>query len=74
MPIQVSHGHISRADAIRENAIILLERELSEAFDTPTTEPCSQTQTHQATSWIEHVITFSIFIAVFYAIFTAVTR
>jgi hypothetical protein len=71
MSIQVSHKVSSRADDIRANAIALLERELSEAEDTPTPD---QTQSSPSTSWTEHAITFSIFIGIFYAIFTAVTR
>jgi hypothetical protein len=75
MPIQVSYGHISRADYIREGAIALLESELSDAFDTPTQEEtpassgrvCSP-QVNSGTSLIEH------FIEIFYAIFTAVTQ
>jgi hypothetical protein len=80
MPIQVSHGVISRADAIRENAIILLERELSETFDTPTPAetPASSgrvsnpPQVNSGTSFVDHIFTFVIFIALASALFAVV--
>jgi hypothetical protein len=73
--------YISRIDSIREDAIILLQRELSDAFDTPTpSEPIAresvqtQTQTNQDTSWFEHLFALSIFIGLGYALFVAVSR
>ena len=77
MPIQVSYGHISRADAIREHALILLERELSDAFESPTpSQPIArvQSETQQATSFVEHLFTFVIFVALSYVLFVAVSR
>jgi hypothetical protein len=80
MPIQVSYGHISRADVIREHAIALLQDELSEAFDNSTpsnpSNPCVpavKTETDRFT-WLKHLIALSSFVALGYALFVAVTR
>lgn len=82
MPIQVSYGHISRADAIRESAIALLESSLSDAEDTPTqtnTLPLSREHVcnpriSSETSYLNHIFTFAIFIALATALFVAVIR
>ncbi len=84
MPIQVSYGHISRAEAIRLNAIALLQDELPGVFSsTPriasnASNPCIsdsviKTDTDQST-WLEHLIAFSAFVALGYALFVAVSR
>jgi hypothetical protein len=76
MPIQVSYGPISRADVIRESAIALLESELSNAFENPTPSPIARVQpeTQQATSFVEHVFTFVLFVALSYVLFAVVSR
>jgi hypothetical protein len=84
MPIQVSYGHISRADDIRQRAIASLERELSDVEETQTpSQPIARVSVrviqpepliHQQTSLLGHIFTFVIFVALSFALFSVVTR
>ena len=71
----MSHAS-SRIDSIREDAIALLEHELSDIYDNPTPSQTSAivSEPMVCSSFLEHLITFSIFVGLFYAIFTAVSR
>jgi hypothetical protein len=69
--------YTSRADFIRENAIALLQDELSDVYTAANSvdnQTQSQTQTHESTSWFEHLLALSVFVGLGYALFVAVTR
>ena len=79
----MSQFHISRVDLIRERALVLLAEELSKNNDTLTPSPITrvsvrsiQTQPliHKQTSLLGHIFTFVIFVALSFALFSAVTR
>jgi hypothetical protein len=83
MPIQISYGHISRADDIRQRAIASLENELSDFEETPTpSQPIarvsvrSQTQPliQKETPWRDHILTFAVFLAISFGLFAVVSR
>jgi hypothetical protein len=77
--------YVRRVNLIRTNALVLLARELSDVEDTSTQflpvrasrEAISlrdRPPVQQETPWRDHVLTFVVFIALSFALFTAVTR